>query len=77
MDVTLRLLKNNNDEFRQLHKWCKNKFVYEWFEQRILSYDEIVKKYRNKLLKNNQKLFIIQYKGKDISYIITESIEIL
>jgi len=69
MDVTLRLLKNNNDEFRQLHKWCKNKFVYEWFEQRILSYDEIVKKYRNKLLKNNQKLFIIQYKGKDIGLV--------
>ena len=44
MDVTLRLLNNDNAEFKQIHKWCKNKFVYEWFEQRVLSYDEIVKK---------------------------------
>lgn len=30
--------------YKLLYKWCSNKFVYEWFEQRILSYDEIVKK---------------------------------
>ena len=69
MDVTLRLLNNDNAEFKQIHKWCKNKFVYEWFEQRVLSYDEIVKKYRNKLLKNKQKLFVIQYKNKDIGLV--------
>ena len=69
MNVTLRPLKNDNDDFKQLHRWCKNKFVYEWFEQRILSYDEIVKKDRNKLFKKKQKLFIIQYNNKDIGLV--------
>lgn len=69
MDITFRLLKNNDNEFKQIHKWCENKFVYEWFEQRVLSLDEITKKYKNKLEKDIQKLFIIQYKGKDIGLV--------
>ena len=48
-NISFRKLKNNTNEYKQLHKWCSNKFVYEWFEQRILSYDEIVSKYKNKL----------------------------
>ena len=51
-----------------LHRWCKNKFVYEWFEQRILSLDEIRNKYKNKLESNKQKLYIIQCDGKDIGF---------
>ena len=69
MDVTLRLLKNNNDEFKQLHKWCKNKFVYEWFEQRILSYDEIVNKYKTKLKEKIQDLYIIECDNSYLSKI--------
>ena len=45
--------------YRLLYKWCSNKFVYEWFEQRILSYDEIVKKYKKKLLEGKQTLLLI------------------
>ena len=37
---------DENDTYKLVNKWCSNKFVYEWFEQRILSYDEIVKKYK-------------------------------
>ena len=66
MDITFRILENKDTEFKQIHKWCKNKFVYEWFEQRILSIDEIISKYKNKLENGFQKLFVIQYKGKDI-----------
>ncbi|MBR6073605.1 MAG: GNAT family N-acetyltransferase [Bacilli bacterium] len=69
MDVTLRLLKNDNAEFKKIYKWCKNKFVYEWFEQRILSENEIINKYKSKLEKGIQKLFIIQYKGIDIGLV--------
>ena len=69
MDITFRCLKNSDNEFTQIHKWCKNKFVYEWFEQRILSIDEIISKYKSKLEKGIQKLFIIQYKGKDIGLV--------
>ena len=69
MDVTLRILNNDNAEFEQIYKWCENKFVYEWFEQRILSIDEIISKYKNKLEKGIQELFIIQYKSKDIGLV--------
>ena len=69
MGVTFRTLENNNEEFKQIYKWCRNEFVYEWFEQRVLSMDEIIKKYRNKLERDIQKLFIIQYKGKDIGLV--------
>ncbi len=69
MDITFRNLNNNEEEFKQIHKWCNNKFVYEWFEQRILSQDEITNKYKNKLKDKKQELFIIEYKGKDIGLI--------
>ena len=55
MLIKFRDLKNTENEYRQLHKWCSNKFVYEWFEQRILSYDEIVSKYQNKLKELSEK----------------------
>ena len=48
MDVTLRILNNDNAEFKQIHKWCKKNHVYEWFEQRILSLDEIRNKYKRR-----------------------------
>lgn len=55
--------------YKLLYKWCSNKFVYEWFEQRILSYDEIVKKYKKKLLDGKQKLLLINYNNKPIGLV--------
>ena len=69
MLITFRDLKNTDNEYRQLHKWCSNKFVYEWFEQRILSYDEIVSKYQKKLKEKIQDLFIIKCDDKDIGLV--------
>ena len=69
MLITLRDLKNTEKEYRQLHKWCSNKFVYEWFEQRILSYDEIVSKYQNKLKEKIQDIFIIKCDDNDIGLV--------
>ena len=69
MNISFRKLTNNNNEFTQLHKWCQNKFVYEWFEQRILTLDEITNKYKNKLNKKEQELLIIQYENQDIGLI--------
>ncbi len=69
MDITFRSLDNNDNEFKQIHKWCENEFVYEWFEQRVLPIAEITNKYKNKLENGIQKVFIIQYKGKDIGLI--------
>lgn len=69
MLITFRDLKNTENEYRQLHKWCSNKFVYEWFEQRILSYDEIVSKYQNKLKEKIQDIFIIKCDDEDIGLV--------
>ena len=60
---------DENDTYKLVNKWCSNKFVYEWFEQRILSYDEIVKKYKTKLLEGKQKLFLINYNNKPIGIV--------
>lgn len=68
MNIRFRPLKNE-EEFKQIHRWCKNKFVYEWFEQRILSMEEIKNKYKKKLSDGKQDLFIIQYQEKDIGLV--------
>ena len=67
--ITFRELKDKEQEYSQLYQWCSNKYVYEWFEQRKLSLEEIKKKYKNKLLSKKQDLFIIQYNHKDIGYV--------
>ena len=68
MKITFRNLNNEVSEFKQLYKWCSQEFIYEWFEQRALSYEEIVTKYTNKLNNKKQELLIIQCDGKDIGY---------
>ena len=67
--IIFRKLENSKEEYIQLHKWCQNEFVYEWFEQRILSYDEIVNKYKNKLKEGKQELLIIKCNDKDIGLV--------
>lgn len=61
--ITLRSLIDSEEEYKRIHKWCQNKDVYEWFEQRILSYDEVVNKYKNKLYNSEQTVLIIEYQG--------------
>ena len=67
MDIKLRPFKDIDFEYKQIHEWCSNKAVYEWFEQRVLSLDEIKRKYKNKI--NKQDLYIIQYNNKDIGLV--------
>ena len=68
MEITFRNLINQESEFRKLYKWCSQEYIYEWFEQKKLSYEEIVDKYTNKLNDKKQDLLIIQCDGKDIGY---------
>ena len=35
MAIVFRPLNDEEKEFVQIHKWCKKKHVYEWFEQRL------------------------------------------
>ena len=65
-DIKLRDLKDIEEEYKLIHKWCSKKDVYEWFEQRILSYDEIVGKYKNKLYNSDQTVLMIEYNNKSI-----------
>ena len=67
--IELIAFSDTMDNYKLLHKWCREKFVYEWFEQRILSFDEIVQKYKNKLLEGKQKLYFINYENKLIGLV--------
>lgn len=67
--IELVKFTDKEENYTLLHKWCSHKDVYEWFEQRILSYPEIVQKYQNKLKDNNQKLFMIKYNDSYIGLV--------
>ena len=60
---------DKKDSYELMLKWCSQKFIYEWFEQRILSFDEIKNKYKNKLLENQQHLFFIKHNNTKIGFV--------
>ena len=57
------------ENYNLMHRWCSQEFIYEWFEQRILSLEEITNKYKNKLREGEQALFFIYYDKKNIGYV--------
>lgn len=69
LNITFRPLENNEDDYTKIYNWCQNKYVYEWFEQRKLTFEEIRNKYKNKLDKKKQKLYIIKSNDKDIGIV--------
>ena len=69
MNITFRKLKDNDNEYNQLYRWCQKEQVYEWFEQRPLSLNEIKNKYKNKINESKQKIFIIQSNNTDIGLV--------
>ena len=66
MNITFQEIDNNNIDYKLIHKWCSNPSVYEWFEQRVLTLEEITNKYKNKLNNKKQSLFLIKYNNKEI-----------
>lgn len=60
---------DKKDSYELMYKWCSQEFIYEWFEQRKLSYEEIENKYKNKLLENQQQLFFINYNDNKIGFV--------
>lgn len=69
LNITFRKFQNKEEDYANMYKWYQNKFVYEWFEQRKLNYDEIKKKYKSKLINKREELFIIKSNKKDIGYV--------
>ena len=63
MGDRIYLSPRNNEDIEKIYKWCSNKYVYEWFEQRKLSYEEIREKYLKKLRDKRQDLYIIKSNG--------------
>ena len=63
-NIKFKKLRDNNEHYLKLYE-----FVYEWFEQRILSFEEIVNKYKTKLKNKKQDLYIIQLNNKDIGLV--------
>lgn len=48
-DIYLRNIEDNEFDYKMLYKWCSNPKVYKYFEQRILSYEEIADKYKKRI----------------------------
>ena len=68
-NIKLIIIKEKIDNYKLIYKWCKQKYIYEWFEQRMLSYEEIVDKYKNKLSSKQQQLFFISYNQKKVGFV--------
>ena len=62
-NIYLRNIEDNEIDYKMLYKWCSNPKVYKYFEQRILSYEEIVDKYKKRISSDGLiKTKIIIYK---------------
>lgn len=60
---------DKKDNYKLMYKWCSQEFIYKWFEQRKLSFEEIENKYKNKLLENQQHLFFINFNDAKIGFV--------
>lgn len=75
-DIRLSILEDKEKNYRLLEKWCSNEEIYKCFEQRILSYDEIVKKYKNRCSINSKvPVYMIYYKDKEIGIIQYQNVK--
>ena len=61
-NIKLRRLKDDFKDYKLLEKWYQEEEVYLSFEQRKLSYEEIVDKYSKRTIENsNIPVFMIEY----------------
>ena len=75
-DVNIRLLKNNDDDYKLLEKWYQQEEIYSSFEQRKLNFDEIKTKYYPRTLKDAKvPVYMIEYDKKPIGIIQYKLVE--
>lgn len=68
--LKLRLLHDNEDDYKLLEKWYQEKEIYSHFEQRKLTYEEVKIKYLPRTLKDAIiPVFMIEYNNKPIGII--------
>ena len=69
-DIKISLLEDKEENYKLLHEWCSQEEIYKYFEQRILTYDEIVNKYKNRCsINSNTPTFMICYKNEKVGII--------
>ena len=69
-DIKISLLEDNEENYKLLNKWCSQEEIYKHFEQRVLSYNEIVNKYKNRCnINSDTPVYMIYYKNKKIGII--------
>ena len=69
-DIKISLLEDREENYKLLEKWCSQKEIYEHFEQRILTYEEIENKYQNRSnINSDVPVYMIYYKNKKIGIV--------
>ena len=56
-EMGLTRFTDKKDSYELMYKWCSQEFIYEWFEQRKLSYEEIENKYKKIINKSATVIF--------------------
>ena len=53
-EIKLRLIKDVESDYKYIEKWYQEKEIYSHFEQKILNYEEIKKKYSKRTSKHSK-----------------------
>lgn len=68
--LKLRLLNDNEEDYKMLEKWYQEEEIYSHFEQRVLNYNEIKNKYFPRTLKDAKiPVYMIEYNNNPIGII--------
>lgn len=69
-NIRISILKDKEENYKLLEKWCSKEEIYKHFEQRILNYNEIVNKYKTRCNINSEvPVYMIYYKNKKIGIV--------
>lgn len=69
-NIKISLLEDKEENYKLLEKWCSNEKIYKYFEQRILSYDEIKNKYIKRCnVDSNVPVYMIYYKNEKVGIV--------
>lgn len=61
-EIKLRLIKDVESDYKYIEKWYQEKEIYSHFEQKILNYEEIKKKYSKRTSKHSKiPVYMIEY----------------
>ena len=75
-NISIRLLKDIDSDYKLLEKWYKQEEIYFAFEQRKLTFTEIKKKYYPRTLNNTKiPVYMIEYNNKPVGIIQYKLVE--